>query len=86
MNERNIKFSNNLKNLRRQKHLSQRELADQLETKRGNIGAYEEGRAVPSVFDTIKIARFFSVPLEDLVLNDIKVRSEIQIDKVEAQA
>ncbi|RYU94828.1 helix-turn-helix domain-containing protein [Emticicia agri] len=65
-------ISNNLKYLRRINGLTQDQFARRIGTKRANVGAYEEARAVPPV-DTLKIiANTFGISVDDFVKKDIR--------------
>ncbi len=65
-------ISNNLKYLRRINGLTQEQFARRIGTKRANVGAYEESRAVPPV-DTLKIiANTFGITVDDFVKKDIR--------------
>ncbi|MBT8196197.1 MAG: helix-turn-helix domain-containing protein [Bacteroidia bacterium] len=61
------RLSSNLKNLRKQKGLTQEELAKELQIKRSLIGSYEEGRAEPKLETLQKIANFFEVSIDGLI-------------------
>ena len=61
----------NLKHLRKQHTLTQEQLAAELEINRPRLGAYEEGRAEPSVNLLIQIATRFDLTVDALVRNDL---------------
>ncbi len=48
--------------------MTQEELADRLEVSRQTIGSLESGRYNPSISLAFKLARFFSVTVEELFL------------------
>jgi len=77
-----VYFSNNLKYLRRSKKFSQQELADQLEIKRPNIGAYEEARATPSFDVLLKIVDLFDVSTDMLLRVDLSKTDSSSLMKV----
>lgn len=56
-----------IKELRQEKNLSQKELAEKLDTSNKNIWAYENNIATPSVEMLIKIASLFDVSIDYLV-------------------
>ncbi len=61
-------FGNNLKVLRKGFELTQNQLAEKLGINRATLASYEEGRAEPK-FDKLKrIASFFKVSTDDLIL------------------
>lgn len=66
-----VRIGNNMKLLRDLRNLTQQELADALDIKRSNIGAYEEGRATPKYDSIQKIATFFGVTLDMLIKEDL---------------
>lgn len=48
------------------KHMTQQELADQVGISRQSINAIEKGKFLPSIESSLKLARFFGVPVEEL--------------------
>ncbi len=65
-------LSSNIKFLRKQRKLSQQQLADDLGVKRSNIAAYETKNVEPRLALINEMAMYFSVALEDLVITDLK--------------
>lgn len=63
----------NIRYLRKQRKLTQSQLADQLGIKRSVIGAYEEGRAAPKLTVIQQIALFFEVSIDELISINIEV-------------
>ena len=61
----------NLRVLRKQNGLTQEELAQKLDIKRSLLGAYEEGRAEPRLMTLVKVAKIFSLSLDELVTSDL---------------
>ena len=59
-------MTNNLKVLRAIKNISQEELANQISVSRQTINAMEKGKYVPSTVLTLKLARYFDKPVEDI--------------------
>ena len=59
-------MTNNLKVLRAIKNVSQEELAKQIEVSRQTINAMEKGKYVPSTVLSLKLARFFEKPVEEI--------------------
>lgn len=59
-------MTNNLKVLRAIKNISQEELAKQIEVSRQTINAMEKGKYVTSTVLTLKQARFFERPVEEI--------------------
>lgn len=64
-----IPFSDRLKTLRKKRGLTQEQLAYMLGLKRSLIGAYEEGRAEPSIERLHEFAHFFRCTLSELLGN-----------------
>lgn len=67
------KIGYNIKKLRNVKNLSQQAFADLFNLTRGNISSYEELRAEPKLESIIKIANYFSIPLEHLLTKQLSV-------------
>lgn len=64
-------LSLNLKFLRKQKNLTQSDLASMLGVKRPVIGAYEEGRAEPKLNLLMDMSRLFELEVDDLIGRDL---------------
>ena len=60
-------FGENLGFLRKTRGLSQQELADLLGLKKSTLAGYETNRAEPRYEDLIRLARFFSITLDELL-------------------
>lgn len=63
----------NIKKIRNVKGLSQQAFADLFQLTRGNISSYEELRAEPKIEVITKIAKYFGIPLSDLIEKDLSV-------------
>lgn len=61
----------NLKFLRVQQGMTQKQLAEKLGLKQAAIGAYEEERATPPLASLLDIIKIFNVNLDDLVKQDL---------------
>lgn len=72
MNEKESFFGKNLKWIRNYHRISQGGLAEKLNLKRNNIASYELGNSQPNLTRAIKIARYFSLSLELMVLTDFE--------------
>src|SRR5688500_2105532 len=66
----------NLKFLRVQQGMTQKQLAEKLGLKQAAIGAYEEERATPPLTSLLDIIKIFNVNLDDLVKYDLSRSSE----------
>lgn len=67
-----ICLSDNIRFLRKQKELSQEELAANIGLNRGNIASYEKGTAEPKLCNLLSLAKFFEVTLLDLTQRDLQ--------------
>lgn len=65
-------LSSNLRFLRKQKNITQNDLADQLDVQRTMISAYEDGRSEPKLFTLRKLAEILEVGVEELLDHDIE--------------
>ena len=65
-----MEFNEKLQELRKQKGLTQEELAEKLYVSRTAISKWESGRGYPNIESLKAIARFFSVTLDDLLSTD----------------
>jgi len=72
------KIGSNLKKIRHTKGLSQQAFADVFGITRGNISSYEENRAEPKVEVIIRIANYFSIPLENILTKDLSINEILQ--------
>jgi putative transcriptional regulator len=64
----NSLIDNNIAKLRARKKISQQELADEIGVSRKTISTVETGRFTPSVVIALKLANYFSVPVEKIFL------------------
>lgn len=65
-----MEFSEKLQTLRKQKALTQEELAQVLFVSRTAISKWESGRGTPSIDSLKAISKFFSVSIDDLLSGD----------------
>ena len=65
-------MKNNIKKLRSEKAISQKQLAEYLNVSRQTINAIETGKFDPSLTLSIKITRFFKKNLEEIFIMDEK--------------
>lgn len=61
-------MKNNVKKLRNEMKISQKDLAESLNVSRQTINAIETGKFDPSLTLTIKITRFFNKSLEEIFI------------------
>ena len=61
-------MKNRLEEIRKQRGVRQEELALALEVSRQTISSLENGRYNPSILLAFRIARFFSMPIEEIFI------------------
>lgn len=77
-----MKFlSSNLRFLRKQKNITQNDLADQLDVQRTMISAYEDGRSEPKLSTLQKLAEILEVGFEELLNHDIETLGRKALQK-----
>ncbi|KLU64562.1 anaerobic benzoate catabolism transcriptional regulator [Desulfosporosinus acididurans] len=59
-------MKNKLEEIRRERGITQEELADRLEVSRQTISSLENGRYNPSIMLAFKIAHFFNLSIEEI--------------------
>lgn len=70
-------FAKNLKKLRLEKQLTQKELAEKLDISSSAIGMYEQGRRDPDTDMLIKVSNLFSVSIDKILNNNVLTRDEL---------
>lgn len=65
-------LAQNLKYLREQRGFNQIELSDALGMSRAAIGNWEKRLRIPDIETIIKLAQFFDVTLDDLILKELR--------------
>lgn len=63
-------MKNRLEEIRREREITQEELARILEVSRQTIGSLENGRYNPSILLAFKIAAFFKMRIEEIFIYD----------------
>ena len=61
-------MKNRLEEIRKEKNITQEELANILEVSRQTISSLEKGRYNPSIVLAFKIAKYFSLTIEDVFI------------------
>jgi transcriptional regulator with XRE-family HTH domain len=74
-----VRFSEKLRFLRLQNSLSQRALANALGFTHTHIQNLENGRSLPSADFVVRVARYFSIPTDVLLFDELDVRLDEQI-------
>lgn len=79
-----MEFSNKLQELRKQKGLTQEELAEKLYVSRTAISKWESGRGYPNIDSLKAISKFFSVSIDELLSGEeiIAIAEENQNQRV----
>lgn len=62
-----MSFAENLKKLRKEKGLSQKELADKLDISQPMIAQYERGLKLPTILVGVELAKVLNSTCEELV-------------------
>ncbi|MFZ4862475.1 helix-turn-helix domain-containing protein [Sphingobacterium sp. Mn56C] len=70
----------NIKKLRKVKSLSQQAFADLFNLSRGNISSYEEFRAEPRIEVVLQIAKYFSIPVAELLEKQLTVNEILNFE------
>jgi len=85
-----IFWSANLKFIRKQKGLSQNELADELTISRSKIAHYESGKLInPPIEELIRISEYFKVSIDDLIkynLSTARIKAKETPDAITGDA
>jgi transcriptional regulator with XRE-family HTH domain len=74
-------LASNLRFLRKQKGITQHDLADQLDVQRTMISAYEDGRSGPKLVTLQKLCELLEVGVEELLEHDIEKLGRKAIQK-----
>lgn len=64
-------FAQNLKSLRKEKNLTQPQLAEKLHISKGMISFWENEKYEPTASNIIAVAEFFNVSIDDLLLTQL---------------
>ena len=78
-----MKFSSNIKLLRKRKGRTQDEMAFALKMKRSTLSGYENEIARPNIQALIALSNYFNVSIDTLVKTDLKILSESQLSELE---
>ena len=61
-----MKLKNRLRVLRAEKEISQKDLAEEVGLSRQTVNSIERGKFNPSIITALKIAEYFSVPVDQV--------------------
>lgn len=68
-----MSFSNNMKEVRQQRALTQTEVANQLHVSRQTISSWETGRTYPDILTLITIGKVYQISLDKLLREDLSM-------------
>ncbi|MBQ8086113.1 MAG: helix-turn-helix transcriptional regulator [Lachnospiraceae bacterium] len=77
-----MEFNNKLYNLRKQKGLSQEELAGRLNVSRQTVSKWEVGESTPDMEKLAAISELFEVSLDELVLDKKPKQQEVVTEQI----
>lgn len=69
-------LKNRLEEIRKERGITQEELAKILEVSRQTVGSLENGRYNPSIILAFKIARYFEMAIEDIFIYEEENNNE----------
>lgn len=78
-----MEFNNKLYTLRKQKGLSQEELANRLNVSRQTVSKWEVGDSTPDLEKLVAISDLFDISLDELVLDKAPEKIEVQPQKAD---
>lgn len=71
-----MKFCDNLQKLRKEHHLSQEQLAEQLNVSRQAVSKWESGQTYPEMDKIIAMSKIFDCSLDELVNEEVNLKKE----------
>ncbi|WP_294733850.1 helix-turn-helix transcriptional regulator [uncultured Flavobacterium sp.] len=74
-------FGKNLKKMRSVHGMSQQEFAELFDLKRATLGAYEEKRSNPKLETVVKIAKHFSISIDELLTKELTVNKLLRFNE-----
>jgi transcriptional regulator with XRE-family HTH domain len=74
--------SENLKILRKRKHLTQDDLSSALGLNRATYSGYENGISSPSIDTIVSIANYYGITLDDLIKTELRLVNEFQFRQI----
>lgn len=75
-----MNLGENIKKLRKEKNLSQEQLAEMLNVSRQAVSKWESGKTYPDIDNLVLLRDIFNVTLDDLIINENKTKSEDTIE------
>lgn len=80
-----MRFGEKLSFLRKQRGMTQIELAEKLDVSRQAVSRWEQGTSKPSTENLVSIGKLFGVPVDNLVNDAIQLQTESAVLAVEAE-
>lgn len=77
-----IYLSSNLKLLRKNRKMSQEDVAQKLDFTRSSYSGYENGVAEPGIENLVKLSNYFKIPLDDMIKKNLSILSEIEWEAI----
>ena len=74
-----IKLSENIRSFRKQRHLTQEQLAEILNVTTGAVYKWESGLSIPDITLIIEMADFFNVSVDTLLGYELKDNSLLHV-------
>lgn len=71
-------FGDKLQKLRKENHMSQESLAEQIHVSRQAISKWEQGTAMPDTDNIVILSKYFQVPIEYLLFDEYDEPAEVQ--------
>ena len=71
-------FGDKLQKLRKENHMSQESLAEQIHVSRQAISKWEQGTAMPDTDNIVILSKYFQVPIEYLLFDEYDEPGEVQ--------
>ncbi|MFD1393254.1 helix-turn-helix transcriptional regulator [Lacticaseibacillus jixianensis] len=75
-----MKLEEQLRYQRKQLHLSQESLAQELHVTRQTISNWENGKSLPDIYSLIAISNIFGVSLDDLIKGDTAMQKHLDVE------
>lgn len=75
-----MKFEENLRELRKQRGMSQEELAEQLNISRQSVSKWENGSAYPELDKLMQLCELFQCKIDDLLYGEVKEQGLLHKD------
>lgn len=77
-----LNLGEKLKSLRKERSLSQEQLAEKLNVSRQAISKWESNKTCPDIENLILLRDIFNVTLDDLIINKTKSKDMIELSKL----